>query len=179
MALPLQTSTTFASSNFRFCMSCGILIFVYISLDMMCYHLFPSCFGFFWQKFNPMWPNDIIDLGHIWPLTCLLGTRPLPETMLTYCQIYLRNKFKWNFNQNMNIFSQENLKKMLAWSQCVNQYMYHITWHVIRADSRFAPSQWEKALLSNSVSHWLGASLESALCYDFYLVSFLSEVLYQ
>ena len=30
------------------------------------------------------------------------------------------------------------------------------------ADSRFAPSQWE-TLLCNDVSHWLGASLESAL----------------
>ena len=29
--------------------------------------------------------------------------------------------------------------------------------------SRFAPSQWETALLCNAVSHWLGASLESAL----------------
>ena len=40
-------------------------------------------------------------------------------------------------------------------------------WHdsllVSRADSRIAPSQWETALLCNSVSHWLGASLESAL----------------
>ena len=29
----------------------------------------------------------------------------------------------------------------------------------IRADSRFAPSQWETALLCNDVSHWVGASL--------------------
>ena len=35
--------------------------------------------------------------------------------------------------------------------------------YVDRADSRFVPSQWETALLCN-VSHWLGASLESALC---------------
>ena len=33
----------------------------------------------------------------------------------------------------------------------------------IRADSRFAPGQWETALLCNDVSHWLGANLESAL----------------
>ena len=33
----------------------------------------------------------------------------------------------------------------------------------IRADSRFAPSQWGMALLCNNVSHWLDASLESAL----------------
>ena len=32
-----------------------------------------------------------------------------------------------------------------------------------RADSRFAPSQWETALLCNDVSHWLGTNLESAL----------------
>ena len=40
------------------------------------------------------------------------------------------------------------------------------TWHWIcsRADSRFEPGQWETALHCNNVSHWLGASLESALC---------------
>ena len=36
-------------------------------------------------------------------------------------------------------------------------------WFETRADSRLAPSQWETALLCNDVSHWLGASLESAL----------------
>ena len=34
---------------------------------------------------------------------------------------------------------------------------------LLRADSRFAPSQWEAVLLCNNVSHWLGASLEWAL----------------
>ena len=38
---------------------------------------------------------------------------------------------------------------------------------MLRADSRFAPSQWEMALLCNDVSHWSGASLESALHADF------------
>ena len=33
------------------------------------------------------------------------------------------------------------------------------------ADSRFAHSQWETMLFYNDVSHWLGASLESALIY--------------
>ena len=42
---------------------------------------------------------------------------------------------------------------------------YIIAWILIitRADSRFAPSQWETSLQSNTVSHWLGANLESAL----------------
>ena len=34
-----------------------------------------------------------------------------------------------------------------------------------RADSSVAPSQWETTLLCNDVSHWLGATLESALRY--------------
>ena len=33
----------------------------------------------------------------------------------------------------------------------------------IRADSRLAPSRWDTLLQSNTVSHWLGANLESAL----------------
>ena len=32
-----------------------------------------------------------------------------------------------------------------------------------KADSRFAPSQWETLLQSNAVSHWLCANLDSAL----------------
>ena len=38
-----------------------------------------------------------------------------------------------------------------------------------RADSKFVPSQWETALLYNDVSHWLGASLESALLMYLYV----------
>ena len=34
---------------------------------------------------------------------------------------------------------------------------------IFRADSRFALSQWDMALICNDVSHWLGTSLESAL----------------
>ena len=34
---------------------------------------------------------------------------------------------------------------------------------ICRVDSRFAPSQWEMALLCNDISYWLGANLESAL----------------
>ena len=34
---------------------------------------------------------------------------------------------------------------------------------IFRADSGFAPSQWEMVSLCNNISHWLDASLESAL----------------
>ena len=42
----------------------------------------------------------------------------------------------------------------------------HLLRQVLRADSRFAPSQWKSALLCDDVCHWLGASLESALGED-------------
>ena len=43
-------------------------------------------------------------------------------------------------------------------------YTWNSRWrHAARADSRFAPSQWQTALLCNDVSHWLGTSLESTL----------------
>ena len=50
-----------------------------------------------------------------------------------------------------------SLKNTLHWP-----FSCH-SWTYVRADSRFAPSQWETALLCNDVSHWLGANLESAL----------------
>ena len=40
-----------------------------------------------------------------------------------------------------------------------------------KAESRFAPSQWGTALLDNAVSHWLDASLESALHPQGYLLT--------
>ena len=45
---------------------------------------------------------------------------------------------------------------------------------MLRADSRFAASQWETALLCNDVSHWLGASLKSALYARQRLTGFVS-----
>ena len=36
---------------------------------------------------------------------------------------------------------------------------------IYRADSRFAPSQWEREWCCNDVSQWLGTSLESVLIY--------------
>ena len=50
---------------------------------------------------------------------------------------------------------------------CANKYYIYIYMY-LRAQSGFAPSQWETVLLCNDVSHWLGVSLKSALyqvCY--------------
>ena len=55
----------------------------------------------------------------------------------------------------------EYLFEFIVWS--MSSFCYcHAT---DKADSRFAPCQWETVLLCNDVSHWLGASLEWDLCY--------------
>ena len=46
--------------------------------------------------------------------------------------------------------------------QVLNYWFYVRIAMYPRADSSFAPSQWEPALLCNDVSHWLGANLDSA-----------------
>ena len=58
-----------------------------------------------------------------------------------------------------------------------HQYMEYIPSN-IRADSRFASSQWETALLCNGITHWLGASLESALNMHTVLLCFVLLCLY-
>ena len=45
-------------------------------------------------------------------------------------------------------------------------WLYNIPDCAGSVDSRFAPSQWKMALLCNAISHWLDASLESALCWS-------------
>ena len=40
---------------------------------------------------------------------CLFGTKPLPEPMLTYCQLDPRDKLQWNSNQDANIYIDENI----------------------------------------------------------------------
>ena len=62
---------------------------------------------------------------------------------------------------------------ILCWCVFVNP-----NWYMCRADSRLAPSQWETSLQSNTVSHWLGANLESALyvCYSYDAVLYINAL---
>ena len=46
------------------------------------------------------------------------------------------------------------------------------------ADSRFVPSQWERALLRNDVSHWLGTNLESDLHKRYTTLKYTTDILY-
>ena len=56
---------------------------------------------------------------------CLFGAKPLPETVLAYCQLVpsIGNKLELNIYQNSDIFIQEkawNMAAILYQSHCVN-----------------------------------------------------------
>ena len=61
--------------------------------------------------------------------------------------------------RSLDAWKNESLCEELCARACDMQCAARI---VSRADSKFAPRQWETALLCNDVSHWLGASLKSA-----------------
>ena len=46
-----------------------------------------------------------------------------------------------------------------------------------RADSRLAPSQWERSLQSNAVSDWLGTNLESTLYKEIHVSGIINKYL--
>ena len=52
---------------------------------------------------------------------------------------------------------------VISWTSPCDFTCYVIFPHGCRADTRFTPSQWEMSLQGNTVSHWLGANLRSAL----------------
>ena len=64
-----------------------------------------------------------------------------------------------------SLFGENPCEKELSWER----YGYFCTFrgthsdYRLKADTRFAPSQWETSLQSNVVSHWLCANRESAL----------------
>ena len=98
----------------------------------------------------------------------------MPSHYLNQCWLIVnyivRNKLPWNFYQNASILYQENalenMTTILFPHPCVQIPPYPLLSKLeihLRADSRFAPSQWETSLLCTDVSHWLVANLESAL----------------
>ena len=84
---------------------------------------------------------------------------------LPMLNIYTRKRAgQWRHENN----KENNGKRLcLALPHCLYPSRGSILWDSFQSwltlDSRFAPSQWETALLCNDVSHWLGASLESVL----------------
>ena len=81
----------------------------------------------------------------------------IPETMMTQFNSL------WPSDTILQHRSGSTLVQVMArCSQATNHHLNQCC-PSSSADSRFAPRQWETALLCNDVSHWLGASLESTL----------------
>ena len=77
-------------------------------------------------------------------------------------------QFRVNYALILRCLWESCCLQKYKWDHSGQQYIiddYFFTAHsmVFRIDSRLAPSQWETSLQSNTVSHWLGANLESAL----------------
>ena len=97
---------------------------------------------------------------HIWLFPCTISI--------------LLHHWHWCYDIICPSASEVTLKDMctigwyLALTTLNKEQIIHILFSMFctiqhRADSGYAPSQWEISLQSNSVSHWLGANLESAL----------------
>ena len=80
-----------------------------------------------------------------------------------HCSIF----FKWNKILRVRVESEQPLISFRT-LHCFTDWHWdnhgtNLGLSKCMADSRFAPSQWETSLQSNTVSHWLGAKLGSAL----------------
>ena len=88
---------------------------------------------------------------------CMIKTYPL----LVPFMIYICLKSSW-CQTAWGLINQRGVTIQISWDKQLSQYdMYHV-WYILRADTRFAVSQWQTTLLCD-VSHWLGANFESAL----------------
>ena len=88
-----------------------------------------------------------------------------------FCQIHNINSHNWVPKARTRISTVSSKSDLCC--TCVHVLLYAISYFIKRrhnethfygADSRFTPSQWERALLCNDVSHWLGASRVKPVC---------------
>ena len=90
-----------------------------------------------------------------------MQSKSKPCVYLMICCIYIKNPMidgPWIDPYTLSLYTTPCVheSRTVSRMECYNLMR-------IGAYSRFAPSQWETALLCNDGSHWLGASLESAL----------------
>ena len=112
--------------------------------------MFPSDDVIMWYAIRPQLPISIGGDGR-WGVVC--------ESFYTSCNAPITSRdseciqyIPWNVRKIMFCF---------VWC-CLCHRSERINM-ILRADSRFAQSQWETAFLGNDVSHWLGASPELVL----------------
>ena len=105
------------------------------------------------------------------------GEFPAQRPVTRSFDVFFDLRLNKRFSKQSRGWWFETLSRSL-WRHCDGPQKYRLvgcwmtTWVIYHklhcmyrptAGSRFAPSQWETALLCNDVSHWLGASLDSAL----------------
>ena len=118
------------------------------------------------------WLVPIHYLNQCWNIVNLMLGDKLQQNLIeeieiytySYKKIHLKmSSWKWRpFSLNLNLLINKKPWPEQCWPCSIM---------LCRADSRFAPSQWETSwqsqwetpLQSNSVYHWLGTNLESAL----------------
>ena len=106
----------------------------------------------FWSYWLLVDVYFILEEGSFTPLVVRLvycgRTRSKTQYHGCWCLGYLRC-------QAISTVQQSAMVLTICWIRFLD------TW--IRADSRLAPSQWDMALQSNAVSHWLGTNLDGSL----------------
>ena len=130
--------------------------------------------------FNKILTYMVLKFPILTILTNMLGAqqqgRENNVIVILFCKIVCTGLLMTNHAPMIPSFIKENEKNYSVSKQVVTVVNYSKVcfkdhaklavcniWWVYRADFRFAPSQWEMALLCNSISNWLGTSLDSAL----------------
>ena len=118
-----------------------------------------NCIAF--HRYKSMF-RTITDTIHVFyiVLTSMIYHTVNIVVLLLFCQLNWNERriepsFKWH---HMNVIA---LKSQTMW--LFVQELDQADIKENRADSRLEPSQWKTSLQNNTLSHWLGANLESAL----------------
>ena len=88
------------------------------------------------------------------------------ETML-HCKVshWLGTCTKWSLRLHI-VITHRRFRDITPLLMHCSYVSFALGLWYYRADSSFALSQWETLLQSNTISHWLGANLASALYYQ-------------
>ena len=105
-------------------------------------------------------------------VVCEIVVNPFQGCFILFIIVIINIPFQnYNFASGHIVFLQQRcfitlLWQNLKWYNIIGPVLTIVLNHMV--DSRYAPSQWEMSLQNNTVSHWLGTNLESALNHMIY-----------
>ena len=121
----------------------------------------------FWcSRWRQFYENDNVSVL-VWCRYCWSNLK-LPGMGQTLIKFYWSVLICTNNTVTMLAGDQYSIMKFIVYvrdREMWRNMFGNIDTDILQADSRFAPSQWETSLQSNTVSHWLDANLELALYY--------------